>query len=72
MHFKTYLKIYKYINIVTWFILHLKNNISYKYTLYLSKIILTLEKLNNINFDFNIICTIILITMFCLYKIFCY
>ena len=72
MNCKTYLKIHKHINIVTWFILHLKNNISYKYTLYLSKIILTLEKLNNINFDFNIICTIILITMFCLYKIFCY
>ena len=69
MHFKTYLTIHKYINIVTWFILHLKNNISYKYTLYLFKVILTLEKLNNINFDFNIICTIILIIMFCLYKI---
>ena len=59
MHFKTYLKIYKCINIVSWFILHLKNLISYKYTLYLLKSILLLQKLNNIKFDFDKVCRIL-------------
>ena len=72
MHFKTYLKIYKYINIVTWIILCWQNNISYKYIVYLFRMILTLQKLNNIIFNFDIIYKIILIVIFYLYKIFCY
>ena len=55
MYYKAYLKIYQYINVISKFILNIKNIITYKYLIYLFKKFLILIKLNELNFDFDII-----------------